>query len=490
MKKKPNLLKPVHLLSKEKIGLLLFFPIFAFSYTITNTAWIKCNELTTIITTNAVYTTCYKEGILTGEIKDSLSGEELSNVDVSLNGSSSVESGTYSIGKKISQDNTPVTFSATKTGYYEKQRIVSLSSSTTTLNLFLCPEKRSIPGYTWKMVSFPVEPEGNAAISGNTLQTGDDLGNTEQDNWRVYIWDEEAQEDDYYSKYRSPGTISTGLGYWFKYYNPATISLFTQGTPTKATYTIPLKAGWNMVGNPSVFKLNKNRLKVRVGTNTYPLGSYTEGVFWGYDEAYQQEDTLLPHFGYWINAASPCSLIFPSLQWDDSEGMGISAMALKDGYVKLIAKSDKVETNLIFGISPNASDGYDFGLDLSSPPKALDSLLYLCFKGGYIRDIRKDEDDVTWDISISSKAPIELSFEGISGIDKEYQIFLIDGNNIFDLRKKESYTLDYPRPLKIRLIKEGVIIQENKIVKVVSYPNPSKGELTFYIALKTKGASL
>ncbi|MEW6680778.1 MAG: hypothetical protein AB1297_07175, partial [bacterium] len=293
----------------------------------------------------------------------------------------------------------------------------------------------------------------------------------------------------YYSKYRSPGTISTGLGYWFKYYNPATISLFTQGTPRGATYTIPLKAGWNMVGNPSVFKLNKNSLKVRVGTNTYPLKSYTEGVFWGYDEAYQPKDTLLPHSGYWIRAISPCLLVFPKMEWDDEE-YGTSCLALRDNEVKIIAKSGEIKTSLTFGISPSASDGYDFGLDLSSPPKALDSFLYLCFKGGYIRDIRKDEDDVTWDISISSKAPIELSFEGIENIDKEYQVFLVDSSNIIDLRKEPKYTLDSPRPLKIRLIKEGIIVQENRITKTITYPNPSQGELIFYIGLRAKGASL
>ncbi|MEW6006532.1 MAG: hypothetical protein AB1595_00005 [bacterium] len=475
---------------KNKVFILaLLWSLLAYPYTITNTASIKCNELATITYTNTVTTTYWKKGIVRGEIKDVLSGEELSGVDVFLNGSSSVGMGTYSLWKKIYQDNTRATFSASKGGYYEKQRAVSLSSSTTSLDFFLCPEKRAIPGFTWRMVSFPVEPSGNAAISGNTLQTGDDLGNTEQDNWRVYIWDEDAQEDDYLSKYRSPGTITSGLGYWFKYYNPATISLFTQGTPTKATYTIPLKAGWNMVGNPSVFRLNKDSLKVLDGTNTYPLGSYTENAFWGYDGGYNPENTLLPHFGYWIRAISPCSLVFPKMEWDDNEGMGISLFSLSDGYVRLIARSSGITSNLIFGISPNASDGFDFGLDLSSPPKALDSLLYLCFKGGYIRDIRKDRDDITWEVSISSKAPIELSFEGIEGIDKEYQVFLIDGNNIFDLRKEPSYTLNYPRNLKIRFVKEGLIVQENRIVKTITYPNPSQGELTFYIGLRAKEAS-
>jgi len=39
-------------------------------------------------------------------------------------------------------------------------------------------------------------------------------------------------------------------------------------------------------------------------------------------------------------------------------------------------------------------------------------------------------------------------------------------------------------------LKEEIPIQENKIVKVITYPNPSSGELTFYIAIKTRGASL
>ncbi|MEW6102662.1 MAG: hypothetical protein AB1630_02395 [bacterium] len=474
---------------KNKVFILaLLWSLLAYPYTITNTAQISGANFSTI-TTNSVYTTHYKRGILSGNIKDVLSNMPIF-ATLTLNGTSSGGFGTYSIFNYILSDGTTRTFTASNPDYYEKTKITSLSSSTTNLNFSLCPKKRDIPEYTWRMVSFPADPSGNASILGNTLETGDDLGRIDQENWRTYIWDEDAIEDDYLSKYRNPATITSGLGYWFKYYNKGTISLFTQGTPSSATYTIPLKAGWNMIGNPSIFKINKNSIKEQVGTQTFNLGSHTEAVFWGYNEGYNDENSLLPHFGYWIRAISACLLVFPRMEWDDSETKGISLFALNDGYAKIIAKSGDITSNLVFGISPSASDGFDLGIDLSSPPKALDSSLYLCFKGGYIKDIRKDRDDITWDVSILGKNnPIELSFEGISGIDKEYQVFLVDGNNVFDLRKNPGYTLDSPRNLKIRLTKEGLAIQENKIVKIVSYPNPSQGELTFYIALKTKGAS-
>jgi|GEM_PF-6215209 len=473
------------------------FLVFMFSkallpYTITNTAEIYYHGTKT--TTNAVYINHWKYGVISGKIMDTLNNQELLGVSVYLGTYTlTFSTYTYSISTPIWQDNENWEFKATKTGYYEKERMVSLSSSTTSLNFSLCPTKREIPNYTWRMVSFPVEPDGSAQILGNTLITGDDLGRQDQDKWRVYIWDEDASEDEYLSKYISPGTITSGLGYWFKYYNPGTISLFTRGTPTSGTLTIPLKRGWNMIGNPGVFRINKGNLKCQLGTYTYPLGSYTEGVFWGYDNVYKDENSLLPHYGYWIRAVSPCNLIFPAMEWDDYyESPGI--FSLDNSFVRIFASQGIFEDSKVFGIKDNASDGYDFGLDLSFPPSALDSSLSLCFinQGERLaRDIRKPGDDITFDVSIKGEnKQIKLFFDGIENIDKEYQVFLVDSSNIFDLRKNPTYTLDSPRDIKIRLIKEGLIIQENKITKAITYPNPSRGELTFYIAIKTKGASL
>ena len=60
--------------------------------------------------------------------------------------------------------------------------------------------------------------------------------------------------------------------------------------------TIPIKAGWNMIG-----VLNK-KLPISQIT-TVPLGILTSNFF-GYIGGYNIADTLKPGFGYWIKSSS------------------------------------------------------------------------------------------------------------------------------------------------------------------------------------------
>jgi hypothetical protein len=102
----------------------------------------------------------------------------------------------------------------------------------------------------------------------------------------------------YNNGYVGAPRINPGVGYWLKYNAPVKYDYFGQRISKD---TIPVVAGWNMVGAPGL----------PLATSTVipqPAGNHI-GTFWKYSKGYVAATTLQPGLGYWVKSDSNGSII-------------------------------------------------------------------------------------------------------------------------------------------------------------------------------------
>jgi large repetitive protein len=96
----------------------------------------------------------------------------------------------------------------------------------------------------------------------------------------------------YNNGYQSVDTLTNGLGYWIRYNSAQDISLCGSEA---AVNTIPIKAGWNIIGGYDS--------DIPVSSITTTPASILTSSFYGYNNSYYQPTTLQPGKGYWIRAS-------------------------------------------------------------------------------------------------------------------------------------------------------------------------------------------
>lgn len=137
-------------------------------------------------------------------------------------------------------------------------------------------------GEGWNLLSVPVEAEdwsAGAIFPGAAAS--------------VYAFDPQQG-------YVPRTILAAGEGYWVKYDSASAIAL--SGGPREQD-SIPLAAGWNVIGALSV--------PVDTATvGTEPAGLLTSGFF-GYDGGYTASDSLRPGRGYWVKASGNGTLLMP-----------------------------------------------------------------------------------------------------------------------------------------------------------------------------------
>lgn len=177
-------------------------------------------------------------------------------------------------------------------------KIVKGKTNHFTLFGLLAPPNPTTPG--WNLVSVPLYPSPNSASSvfGQTPYVYNPTTNT----------------------YTRPSTIQPGIGYWIK----GGSNLYATGTetPTTGNFSISLKKGWNMIGNPFRFNVRLSDMKVNYNsteytmnqaeTNGYLIGTvypYANGVYQFINASDGGE--LDPWVGYWILSDKDMTLLVP-----------------------------------------------------------------------------------------------------------------------------------------------------------------------------------
>jgi uncharacterized repeat protein (TIGR03803 family) len=179
-------------------------------------------------------------------------------------------------------------------------------------------------GATFTINPLHTFPAGLQIISVPYDYTGDALGGVlSLPNTVLAVWTPASSQ--YVLTPTAPAdTLYQGHGAWVRFPQPA--ALISKGadlTASTNTLTIPLTAGWNLIGDPYTAAVPLSSLIVMDGAgHSYSLtqadlNGLVYNTLYGYDTAsnsYQAHttDAIQPYVGYWIDAFETCTLQIPS----------------------------------------------------------------------------------------------------------------------------------------------------------------------------------
>ncbi|NQS88343.1 T9SS type A sorting domain-containing protein, partial [Patescibacteria group bacterium] len=364
----------------------------------------------------------------------------------------------------------------------------------------------------WKMFSVPVELNDSSPPS--VLE--DDLGGQDDTVWKVYRWETEAND---YSKYPDIPDINPGIAFWIITKDSKDIDVGEgKSTDASSDYTIPLSysvslnQGWNQIGNPFAFNINRDDVKVEKDGVTKSISAASDWVrnrIWWYSDSssdYDHTKTVLESWeGYWIKALTEdCKLLIPPISADGS----LQALAKsEENYLQIIAKVEDLKDRYNFiGLSNKAKDSYDTEDVEEAPP--ISSYISLSFShsdwgkdsGSYTQDIRKVPDKkksspekITWDMQIDTdqlNKTITLEWRNTEGIPEEYYLYLTDRNEnvLTDMREKDTYSFTTSTGKDtfkiVATTKELSLSPEDlTLTEVYNYPNPANDTTNIHFKL-------
>jgi hypothetical protein len=104
----------------------------------------------------------------------------------------------------------------------------------------------------------------------------------------------------YQAGYVLEDTLDSGPGYWLKFGSSQAISL--SGSLITSD-TIPVAAGWNIVGSIS---------SPIASSSVTPVGTSLQSGYFTFDNGYQSASTIEPGKGYWVKTSTSGSLVMSS----------------------------------------------------------------------------------------------------------------------------------------------------------------------------------
>lgn len=255
-----------------------------------------------------------------------------------------------------------------------------------------------------------------------------------------------------------------GLAYFIDL--PTDTSVLTEGSPApEVPYRIPLKKGWNMIGNPFAFNVPWVACEVETSSGLRmslqeaadkeiilpQLYRYENGVYtWQTAPA----GVLYKWEGFWVRAFQDCTLIVMPLP---TSGRSVSADASLSGgsgwLVRFAATAGVAwDGNTVIGVDSRAADGYGRE-DVLKPPSLSPYVSVRVLNsdwgvrsGAYAQDIRRsDSRRQTWQLQVETdqvNEPVTLRWEGIKDIPARVRLTLVDevtGRRIA-MRTTSSYT--------------------------------------------------
>lgn len=161
---------------------------------------------------------------------------------------------------------------------------------------------------------------GLQMISAPTDDSGDSLAQIfSQSGTTLAVWN----SGEYVLSPTAPAdTIRPGQGYWVRFTGSASLYDVGQDTNSSQAYTVALAAGWNMIGDPFASGAAGASVEITSGSQTYSLvqankAGLIAATLYTYqpgDTAYESQPVssaaFAPFEGYWIDAFSPCTLVF------------------------------------------------------------------------------------------------------------------------------------------------------------------------------------
>jgi dipeptidyl aminopeptidase/acylaminoacyl peptidase len=262
-------------------------------------------------------------------------------------------------------------------------------------------------------------------------------------------------------------TLQVGKGFWARFGQEVIPNVRGDLPDDTRPFEIPVKKGWNIIGNPWLVELNwdANAIQVRINGQTKALkdaSSIVEPYAWRWDgSAYQLVidpslltgvDNKLPKWeGAWVFAWQDATLLIPLPQ---GNRLGQMAKKASEGWVaKLVAQMGTERGQGLFGMNATTP------LRIASPPSPPEGasgsvqVFFVDDKGQLVMaDFRrKGAAKQEWTVLVKFGArdrgrgmgqeEVTLTFDGIGYAPKELSLWLVDtvtGKRLY-LRTQQAY---------------------------------------------------
>ncbi len=273
--------------------------------------------------------------------------------------------------------------------------------------------------------------------------------------------------------YETIDTIQPGQGFWLYLPGEAIIANYDASRlqfPSRVFNTsvpVPLKKGWNQIGNPYPYPLVLGQVVVVGASDPRRSLSFFEaaqrgvirGVLYYWDEfageykfTSDPNTPLLPHRGYWIKCAEDVEFVFPPVFLP---GTGFGGIILRstselgnrpnDWRLQIVARTSRgVDTQNFIGISSTRSAG-----DIEEPPTPLPErpVNLTILKSGtgtpLMQEIRPLANRQQFDLLVEAALgeEVTLTFPNLNTVPQGYRLRLTDLNTgrTVDLRTTPEY---------------------------------------------------
>lgn len=362
-----------------------------------------------------------------------------------------------------------------------------------------------LPARRYRMVAVPfrlgtIEGLSDALGSDDPLAVfGDDFGEAgDPSRWRLLRWDPFAEA--YRDAIRDRATferVRPGAGYWLITGRGGTFDVeiglstgvaFVDGVPRASDVTIPVRSGWNQIGNPYLFP-------IRWADVGKPL-TVEDPV----DDQFVGGQTVLqPWQGYFVyNAGGAGTLTFPAVpassggSVDDALADRLRQRAGEGAAVlSVTATTAGVSDQIALGLSGAAAKSADAPVDLHKPPPIDDGLRLAIESDGDEWISRfQDRRDPVWTLTLVAGDAVDLQFAPDAGwpdglvvddLDRGERLEVVGGR-----ARVESIAGVETRRLAVRVDASAARVPGGPWIDA-PHPNPARGTVSVAVGLDGPG---
>lgn len=310
----------------------------------------------------------------------------------------------------------------------------------------------------------------------------------------ISYWDASQKK---YVSYPDASTAkaSPGEAYWLKLSSSLSPRVLGNMVSSSGDYSVALKSGWNMFGNPFNFNVNLSDINVKylgsaktleeaaaagwLGKYAYTYGGASTGYQLVHPTAADAKRVLEPWKGYWMHSAKDVELLIPptksSLSKADAAVTGAGNFS-----VTLKISDGSTTTNLVAGRS---SKSEMLSLPPDNPETTAGALTaFMTKNGSYLYADFNDSLSYTFSVAVKSGAAVTIGMEN-NGLPQDYFVYLTDAqNNKETLLSKTNYTFtgdgsEKSFTLSITKADKELFSQPLSLENVVIFPNPVKNTI-------------